>query len=314
MNEEVHTMQKRGWVRIVAVVGLVCVLGAGWALGSSRVQDVLQPSLEIPLYEGAQVEWEVHLTAQEMAKGLSEWVEDLSVLKVSGYTIEGERALDVLNFCDQTLNGWRRILWIQPSESGGVRLFVRERNYLLLTVSKRYEATDLVIATAQTDESALNVPIFESAELQWELVLTQQDLLGHLKRWFGDLATNPPLAMRMRLGEQPERPQDRLSEPMGWLSVLGIEMLSRLFQDFSELRVVGSRLKGDKALDALSFYEQQFSKWRRNLWIKPDESGSIRVFTRSDAQGLQELSAVATMSFGFDEMRSTTVIVLRARR
>lgn len=299
-------MQKRGWVRIVAVVGLVCVLGAGWALGSSRVQDVLQPSLEIPLYEGAQVEWEVHLTAQEMAKGLSEWVEDLSVLKVSGYTIEGERALDVLNFYDQTLNGWRRILWIQPSESGGVRLFVRERNYLLLTVSKRYEATDLVIATAQTDESALNVPIFESAELQWELVLTQQDLLGHLKRWFGDLATNPPLAMRMRLGEQPEL--------MGWLSVLGIEMLSRLFQDFSELRVVGSRLKGDKALDALSFYEQQFSKWRRNLWIKPDESGSIRVFTRSDAQGLQELSAVATISFGFDEMRSTTVIVLRARR
>lgn len=342
-------MHKRSWVKIVAAVGLVCVLGAEWALGSSRVQDIqqVQPPLEIPLYEGAQVKWEVHLTAQEMAKGLAEWAQELSVLRIAGYTIEGERALDVLNFYDQTLSEWRRILWTRPDESGGVRLFARsplsiilsrvravlqqnpsfriivapaslveKDDYLFIVVSQRYEATDLIIVTAQVIDGQLNVPIFEGAELQWELVLTKEDLLEHLKRWFVGLIENPPAAMRMRIWEQPERPRDSITEFMGWLGILWIETVSRLFQDFSELRIVGSRVYAVKFSRVLDFYDQQFSGWRRNLWIRSEESVSMRIFTRSDAQGLRELIALIVTPVGTTVINEaiTDVIVLRARR
>ncbi|GEM_PF-1464255 len=343
-------MQKRGWVRLVAAVGLACVLGAGWALGSSCVQDVQQPSVEIPLYEGAQVEWEAHLTAQEMAKGLGEWVQELSVLRIAGYTIEGERALEVLSFYDQALSEWRRILWTQPSESGGVRLFARsprsivlsrvravlqqdplvkrqevqlgsfhvigagkaslleKENYLFIAVSKKYEATELIVVTAQV-LSKVDVPIFEGAELQWELVLTKQDLLEYLTRWFVGLMENPPLAMRTRIWGQPERPEGSVIEALSWLGVFGFEMLFRLLQDFSEVRIVGYQLEANKALDVLSFYESQFSSWTRNFWAKPEESGGIRIFSQGGAEGLKELVVIISQ-----RLAVTNVIVLRARR
>ncbi|MCS7197542.1 MAG: hypothetical protein NZ930_02495 [Candidatus Bipolaricaulota bacterium] len=345
-------MRKSSWVKLGIAVGVACVLGLGWALAAPRVQDV---QLEIPLYEGAQVKWEVHLTEQEMAKSLAEWAQELSVLKIAGYTIAGERALEVLNFYDQTLSGWRRILWTQPTESGGARVFARDQisiaqdvfrklalalgkqvqvgsiqvvgmnrvqslpNYLFIAVSKRYKATDLIVVTAQVIED-LDVPIFEGAELQWEVVLTKNDLLGHLARWFGNLMENPPLAMRMRIWEQPERPQDSLTQLMGWLGILGIELVSRLFTDFSELRVVGYGLDGDKALDVLRFYEQHFSEWIRNFWAKPEESGGVRVFSQGSAEGLRELALIMSqrsLEFREDLQRhqeTTWVIVLHARR
>lgn len=363
-------MQKQILVKLIAAVGLACVLGVGWALGLSSVQDIQQPSLEIPLYEGAQVEWEVHLTAQEMAKGLAEWVQELSVLRVAGYTIEGERVPEVLDFYDQTFSGWRRILWTQPNESGGVRLFARsplsivlsrvravllsrvravlqqdpllkgqpvqigsfqvigagkaslleKENYLFIAVSKRYEATDLIVVTAQV-VSELEAPLFEGAELQWELVLTKHDLLEHLKRWFVGLMKNPPLAMRMRLWEQPERPKDRLIEAMSWLGILGMETLFRLLQDFSDVRIVGYQLDGNKALEVLSFYEQQFGNWTRNFWAKPEESGGIRIFSQGSAEGLKELVIVisqrsmkSTLHDITEPLEVTNVIILRARR
>lgn len=305
-------MPKRSRAKVVAVVGVACVLGIGWALAAPRVQDMqqAQTALEIPLYEGAQVEWEVHLTEQEMAKGLAEWAQELSVLRIAGYTIAGERALEVLNFYDQTLSEWRRILWTQPTESGGARTFAHGQGYLFIGVSKKYEATDLIAVTAQAEEPSWEVPTFEGAELQWEVVLTKNDLLGHLARWFGNLMENPPLAMRMRIWEQPERPQDSLTQLMGWLGILGIELVSRLFTDFSELRVVSYRLDGDKALDVLSFYEQHFSGWTRNFWAKPEESGGMRIFSQGSAEGLKEL--VLLISQHHQEI--THVIVLRARR
>jgi hypothetical protein len=301
-----------------AVVGLACVLGLGWAWATPRVQNIqeLQPQPEIPLYEGAQVEWEVHLTAQEMAKKLIDWVQALGSLKISGYRLEGQRVLETVNFYDQELSTWRRIVWVRPTESGAIRLFAKDHSYLFLGISKGYEMTEIVLATAQTEITPVDVPTVEGSQLQWELVLTSQDLLEHLKRSFADLIENPPAAMRMRIWEQPERPESSLLGVMSWLGVLGIDVVSRLLTDFSELRLVGYKLDGNKALEALSFYEQRFSEWRRNLWIKPDESGSVRVFTRSDAQGLQEISVVAAMSFGFGEYEEagTNVLVLRARR
>ncbi|MCX8104060.1 MAG: hypothetical protein N3E42_06515 [Candidatus Bipolaricaulota bacterium] len=305
-------MPKRSWAKVIAVVGLACVLGAGWALGSSRARDVreLQPPVEIPLYEGAQVEWEVHLTAQEMGQQFAQWAQELSVLKISGYMIADERALDVLTFYDQALSEWRRIFWAQPSEGGGARVFAQGRAYLLVVVSKRYAATELIVATAQADESAPDVPLFEGAELHWELVLTKNDLLGHLARWFGNLMENPPLAMRMRIWEQPESPQDSLTQLMGWLGILGIELVSRLFTDFSELRIVGYRLDGDKALDVVSFYEQHFGEWTRNFWAKPEESGGVRVFSQGSAEGLKELAVIISQRY----QEITRVIVLHARR
>lgn len=347
-------MRRSSWAKLGVAVGVVCALGIGWALAAPRVQDMqqAQPALEIPLYEGAQVEWEVHLTEQEMAKSLAEWAQALSVLKISGYTIAGERALEVLNFYDQALSGWRRILWTQPTEAGGVRLFARsmlsivlskvravlqqdpllkrkdvqvgsfqvigtgkvnlfeKENYLFIAVSKRYAATDLIVATAQVI-SKLDVPIFEGAELQWEVVLTKRDLLGYLARWFERLGESPPLAMRW----QPERSQDSLVR-LGWLGILGVEMLSQLLQDFSELRVVGSRVDLVLASQVLDFYEQQFGGWQRNLWINAAEFGSIRIFTRSDDQELQELVAFIVMpgyAMRVGEVH-TKVIVLRARR
>ncbi len=307
-------MRKRVWVRVIAVVGLACVLGAGWALGSPRVQDIqqLQPALEIPLYEGAQVEWEVHLTAQEMAQGLYKWVDDLAVLKIAGYTIAGGRALEVLNFYKQALEEWRQVLWVKPAEAGGVRLLAKDQSYLFIAVSKGYETTDLVIALAHADGAAVDVPVFEGAELQWEVVLTTRDLLEYLKRWFGDLITNPLLAMRMRIWGQPERPQDSLIEFMSWLGVLGIEALFRLFQDFSDVGVVGYRLDGNKALEVFSFYEQQFGNWTRNFWVKPEESGGMRIFSQGSAEGLKELILIIINSMTWAEV--TDVIVLRARR
>ncbi len=311
-------MQRQIFIKVVAAVGLACALGIGWALATPRVQDVQELQLEIPLYEGAQVQWEAHLAAPEMAQGLAQWAQELSVLRIAGYTIESERALDVLDFYDQTLSGWRRIIWTRPDEAGGVRLFAHDQlplaSYLLILVSKRYGATDLTIVTGQVAEIP-EVPIFEGAELQWEVVLTTQDLLEHLKRWLGDLIKNPPLAMRTRIWGQPERPQDSLIEAMSWLGILGIEMISRLLLDFSELRVVGYRIDLITVPQVLDFYEQQFSGWRCNLWIKPEES-AIRVFTRSDAQGLQELVAFIIMpgsGMRVSEVH-TNVIVLRARR
>jgi hypothetical protein len=171
-----------------AVVSLVAVLG--WGLASPHVQE--QPPLEIPLYEGARIDWTVHLTAQELSKQFEAWVQELAALTVAGYRIEGERAEEILNFYDQALKGWRQILWAQPSESGGVRLFAQGRGYLSVIVSKKYEATDLVLATAQAEEAPLEVPIVEGAELQWQLALTKDDLLELLKRWFQELTTNPP--------------------------------------------------------------------------------------------------------------------------
>ncbi|MFN4218385.1 MAG: hypothetical protein ACK4HB_03785 [Candidatus Bipolaricaulia bacterium] len=302
-------MRKRALVQLIAAVGLACAIGIAWAVATPRVQDVQeqQPTLEIPLYEGAQVEWEVRLATQEMPKQLTELVQALSALKVAGYTIEGERALEVLNFYDQTLNTWRKVLWVKPDESGGVRLFAQDRSYLLVIASKRYEATDLVLVTAQAE--ALDVPIFEGAELQWELVLTKQDLLEYLKRWFGSLITNPPAAMRMWW--QPERPQDSLIEVMSWLGVFGIEALFRLLQDFSDLRVVGYKLDGNKAVAALSFYEQHFGNWTRNFWAKPEESGGMRIFSQGSAEGLKELVIVISTT---EPLEVTNVIVLRARR
>ena len=296
MGKEVHTTMKRV-ILVAAVVGLAGVLG--WGL-LAHVRE--QPPLEVPLYEGAQIDWTVHLTAQELSQGLAEWVQGLSAFTIAGYRIEGERAGEVLNFYDQQLSGWRQLLWAQPSESGGVRLFAQGRGYLSVIVSKRYEATDLVLATAQADDAPLDVPIVEGAELQWQLVLTKDDLLELLKRWFQELTTNPP-TITLRLNP----PEGSSWEPLVWLGWLGVDAISRLLRDFSELSIVGYRVEGATALEVLAFYEQQFNGWRRNLWIKPDESGSLRLFTRSDEQGLAELAAVATMG-------ETMVIVLHARR
>jgi hypothetical protein len=85
-------------------------------------------------------------------------------------------------------------------------------------------------------------------------------------------------------------------EPLVWLGWLGVDAIFRLMRDFSELSIVGYRVEGATALEVLAFYEREFAGWRRNLWIKPDESGSLRLFTRSDEQGLAELAAVATMA------------------
>lgn len=310
-------MRKR--VLLLGVFGLASVLG--WA--SPHLQDAqeVQPPLEIPLYEGARVEWEVHLTAQEMPKQFTEWVQALAVLKVAGYTIEGERVPEVLSFYEHTLTDWRRIFWHQPGEEVGARLFAQDRAYLFVAVLKRYEATDLVIATAQADGMAFDVPIFEGAELQWELVLTKQDLLEYLKRWFVGLMENPPLAMRTRIWGQPERPQDSLIEAMSWLGVLGFEVLFRLLQDFSDVRIVGYQLDANKALDVLSFYEQHFSSWTRNFWAKPAEYGGIRIFSQGGAEGLKELvwiisqrSMKSTLRDITEPLEVTNVIVLRARR
>jgi hypothetical protein len=283
-----------------AVVSLVAVLG--WGLASPHVQE--QPPLEIPLYEGARIDWTVHLTAQELSQEFTEWVQGLAALTVAGYRIEGERAEEILNFYDQALKGWRQILWAQPSESGGVRLFAQGRGYLSVIVSKKYEATDLVLATAQAEEAPLEVPIVEGAELQWQLVLTKDDLLELLKRWFQELTTNPP-TITLRLNP----PEGSSWEPLVWLGWLGVDAIFRLLRDFSELSIIGYRVEGATALEVLAFYEQKFAGWRRNLWIKPEESGSVRLFTRSDEQGLAELAAVATMG-----LQDATAIVLHARR
>jgi hypothetical protein len=283
-----------------AVVSLVVVLG--WGLASPHVQE--QPPLEIPLYEGARIDWTVHLTAQELSKQFEAWVQELAALTVAGYRIEGKRAEEILNFYDQALKGWRQILWAQPSESGGVRLFAQGRGYLSVIVSKKYAATDLVLATAQAEEAPLEVPIVEGAELQWQLALTKDDLLELLKRWFQELTTNPPT---ITLWLNP--PEGSSWEPLVWLGWLGVDALFRLLRDFSELSIIGYRVEGATALEVLAFYEQKFAGWRRNLWIKPEESGSVRLFTRSDEQGLAELAAVATMG-----LQDATAIVLHARR
>ncbi len=284
---------------VAAVVSLAGVLG--WGL-LAHVRE--QPPLEVPLYEGAQIDWTVRLTAQELSQGFTEWVQELAMLTVAGYRIEGEHAGEILTFYDQTLSGWRQILWAKPSESGGIRIFAQGRSYLSVIVSKKYEATDLVIATAQADEAPLEVPIVEGAELQWQLVLTQSDLLELLKRWFKEISTTPP-TITLRL----DPPRGSSWEPLVWLGWLGMDALFRLMRDFSELSIIGYRVERATALEVLNFYEQQFRGWRRNLWIKPEESGSVRLFTRSDEQGLAEVAAVATMGF-----QDTMVIVLHARR
>lgn len=305
-------MRKRAVIKVGAVVGLIFVFGIGWAVATPRVPHELQPPLEVPLYEGAQVEWDVQLSAQEMLQGLAEWAQKLSVLRIAGYQLEGERVLETVNFYDQALSDWRRIVWVKPTESGAMRLFAKGQSYLFVGISRGYETTEVVLATAQADKTPLDAPVVEGSQLHWELVLTSQDLLEHLKRWFVDLIENPPAAMKMSLWGQPERPGDSLLEVMSWLGVLGIEMLSRLFADFSELRIVGSLVDSIPPLQVLDFYEAQFSEWRRNFWIKPQESGSIRIFTKSDAQGLQELIALIVMPR--DGIEHTGVIVLRAHR
>ncbi|MCL6643109.1 MAG: hypothetical protein K6T71_07300 [Candidatus Bipolaricaulota bacterium] len=298
-------------VLAVAVVGLAGVLG--WGLASPHVRE--QPPLEIPLYEGAQIDWTVHLTSQELSKQLDAWVQELAMLTVSGYRIEGERAVEVLNFYDQKLSGWRQILWAQPSESGGVRIFAQGRGYLSVIVSKKYEATDLMIATAQAEETPLEAPIAEDAELQWQLVLAQSDLLDLLKRWFQELSTTPP-TITLRLTPTPERSLQESLGWLGWLGWLGIDALFRVMRDFSELNIIGYRVERATALEVLNFYEQQLRGWRRNLWIKPDGSEIIRVFTQSDAQGLQELMAFIIMPGGGMRVSEVhaNVIVLHARR
>lgn len=295
----------QGRWKTAVVVGVACAIGLGWALGSPRVRDVQELQPEIPLYEGAQIEWTVQLTSQELSQQFEAWLQELSALKVSGYTIEGERAREVLNFYDQALGDWRQVLWAQPSESGGVRIFAQGRGYLSIVVSTRYEATDLLIITGQADDSLGEVPVFEGAELQWQLVLTQDDLLELLKQWFRELSTTPS-TLTLRLA-----PPAKSSswESLVWLGWLGMDALARLLRDFSKLTIVGYRVEGAKALDVLNFYEQQFTGWRRNLWIKPEETGSVRLFSRSDEQGLAELAGVATMG-----LQDTTVIVLHARR
>jgi len=285
-------------VLVAAVVGLAGV----WGLTSPQVVEQLP--LEIPIYEGAQVEWAVQLTSQELSKQFDAWVQELAMLTVAGYRIEGGRAGGILNFYDQALREWRQIVWAKPSESGGVRVFAKGQGYLLVVVSQKYEATDLVIATAQAEEAPLEVPIAEGAELQWQLVLTQSDLLELLKRWFQELSTTPP-AITWRL----DPPRGSSWEPLVWLGWLGMDAFFRLMRDFSELNIIGYRVELATVLEVLDFYEQHFRGWRRNLWIKPEESGSVRLFTRSDEQGLAEVAAVATMSF-----QDTTVIVLHARR
>ncbi len=294
-------------VLIAGVVSLVAVLGLG--LASPYVQE--QPPLEIPLYEGAQIDWTVHLTAQELSKQFEAWLQELAMLTIAGYRIEGERAEEILNFYDQALSDWRRIVWMQPSESGGARIFAQGRGYLSVIVSKGYEATDLVIATAQADEVPLEVPIVEGAELQWQLVLTQSDLLELLKRWFQELSTTPP-AITWRL----DPPRGSSWESLVWLGWLGVDAFFRLMRDFSELSIMSYRVELATVLEVLNFYEQHFRGWRRNLWIKPDESEIIRVFTRSNAQGLQELVAFIIMPGGGMRVSEvhTNVIVLHARR
>jgi len=202
------------------------------------------------------------------------------------------------------LSGWRQILWAKPSESGGMRVFAQGQGYLSVIVSKKYEATDLVIATAQAEEAPLEVPIVEGAELQWQLVLTQSDLLDLLKRWFKELSTTPP-NITLRL----DTPRGSSWEPLVWLGWMGMDAISRVLRDFSELNIIGYRVELATVLEVLNFYEQQLRGWRRNLWIKPEESGSVRLFTRSDGQGLAELAAVIAGG-----LQDTTVIVLHARR
>lgn len=300
-------MQKKLFVKVMGVFGLAGMLGLGWALASPHLQQ--QPPVEIPLYEGAQIELEVQLAAQEMPKQLAQWAQALSVLKVAGYSLEGERSLEVLSFYDRVLSDWQRVLWVQPYEPGGVRLLRKGQSYLFIAIARRYEATDLFIATAQADESPLDVPLFEGADLQWEVLLTSQDFLEHLKRWLKNMITNLPPSSGSRTildWSQPWWPLYTVLGVMGWV---GGSMIFELVQDLSELRAVLYQVESE-ALDVLNFYEKQFSQWQRNLWIKPDESGSIRVFTRSEKHGLQELMLVATLSTG----ERAVALVLRARR
>nr|BAL58847.1 hypothetical protein HGMM_OP3C002 [Candidatus Acetothermum autotrophicum] len=309
--------QKRVGVKAIVVVGLAWAVG--WALASPRVWEQ-QPPLEIPLYEGAQIEWEVQLTAQEMGAQLAQWAQELSVLKISGYTIAGERALEVLNFYDQALSQWRRIFWAQPSESGGARIFAHEQSYLFIGISKKHEATELILATGQTDETTLDVPIFEGAELQWEILLTKQDLLEHLKRWVAKFLQNPPFP------RTPSWESQQLANLLAWFVWVGGDMAFEVFQDLSELRAVGYKLDGNKAPEVLSFYEQQFSEWRRNFWAKPSPGGGLRIFTNGGESGLNELVVFSAWqsyeaglhSWGEEQEEHppeiTEVLVLRARR
>ncbi|MEM4284085.1 MAG: hypothetical protein QXS96_06340 [Candidatus Caldarchaeum sp.] len=306
--------------RLIVIVGLVSVLGLGGISASTRVHD-LQQALDIPLYEGAEIHWEARLAPSEMPKQITEWAQALSVLQATSYQIEGERAIEVLSFYEQALKEWRRILWTKPEESGGVQLWAQEGSYLYIGTAKRAEATELLIITAQTDEAALDVPIFEGAQPQWEVFFTRQDLLEHLKRWFANLLQNLPFSRSPFLTEP-----HQWTNLLTWLTQLGSDMAFRLLEDLSELRVVGYKLPGNTVLDLLSFYEQHFRDWRRNFWMKPDATWGMRVFTRSDEAGLRELVLLLSwQSYGLglhswgEEKEEhppeiTEVFVLRGRR
>lgn len=298
-------MRKQVLVKVLAVVGLACVLGVGWALDLRRGQ---QPPLEIPLYEGAQIEFEVRLSPYEMPQGLAEFAQALSVLKVAGYQLTEEVLSTPLpDFYEQAFKEWRQVIWHRSKGLGDLffRLFAKDHTYVLISAASRYEGADLLIAIAQADETPAEVPIVEGAELQWEVVLTSQDLLEYLKRWFTDLVRNPPSPTSLSWESLP------CSQWwISWLSWLGGDMAFRLLEDLSELRAVAYWVEGDKALDILSFYEQHFSEWQRTFWFKPERSGSVRVFTRGSAEGLQELVVLGTDW----ENGNTEVLVLRARR
>lgn len=299
-----------GW-KVAAVISGALVLGLGWAIASPRVQIVYpepKPPLEILLYEGADVEWEVRLSAQDMPKQLMEWGKALAQVKIAGHRLEGERALDVLAFYEKELSSWRRIFWTKPSESGGVRLFAKEnakglQDYAVIAVQKTYEATEIFLALAQADSSPLELPIFEGAQAEWELLLTTQDLLGYLKRWIKEMIQELPLTSVRKPAPGPEFWQ---------LFGLGADLIFPLLADLSEMRVIGYRIEGAKAPDVLAFYEQEFSQWRRNFWAKPEESGGVRLFTQGDESGLKELVAVGTWAFGFEHI-VIEVVVLRVR-
>lgn len=163
---------------------------------------------------------------------------------------------------------------------------------------------------AQEPKPLLEIPMFEGAQVEWEVLLTDQDFLGHLKNW-----------IKEKLLPMPEMPSSLDPSANQWLQwwfwgSVGGDLFYRILADLSEIKAIGYKVQGEKTAEVLAFYEKELAQWSRNFWVKPSEYGSVRLFTQGDVWGLQNVAVIAVWkSYDYGESTDVTeTIVLRARR
>lgn len=170
-------------------------------------------------------------------------------------------------------------------------------------------------AAAQDQAQVLEIPLYPEAQLQFELLLTEEDFLGGIKKLIEALLTAgyrlPP----------PRWPDSGAPMPEAFLyytlgTTFGLTLggfLQQLISSLEEFRVVGYEVKA-KVAEVTDFYDKHFEQaaWRRNFWMRQPDGMNGRLYSLSRAGRLRAAVFLWVQEF-YGAQTSVVLIAISSR-